>query len=66
VDLTLNGRRRTVGEALTVGGLVDTEVRERRGVAVAVDGEVVPRADWDTTFLTADARVELVGATQGG
>ena len=38
----------------------------RRGVAIAVDGEVVPRAEWATTSLPADARVEVVQAIQGG
>jgi sulfur carrier protein len=36
------------------------------GVAVAVDGEVVPRAQWDTFLLEEDARVEVLSAMQGG
>jgi len=39
---------------------------DARGVAVAVDGEVVPRAAWDTFVLAADARVEVLTAMQGG
>ena len=38
----------------------------RRGVAVAVDGEVVPRARWESFALGADARVEVLTAMQGG
>ena len=37
-----------------------------RGVAVAVDGEVVPRAQWETFRLAEDARVEVLTAMQGG
>jgi sulfur carrier protein len=37
-----------------------------RGVAVAVDGEVVPRAAWETFVLPPDARVEVLTAMQGG
>lgn len=37
-----------------------------RGVAVAVDGEVVPRTSWETFPLPADARVEVLTAMQGG
>jgi sulfur carrier protein len=40
--------------------------REVRGVAVAVDGEVVPRSDWETFALPEDARVEVLTAMQGG
>jgi sulfur carrier protein len=37
-----------------------------RGVAVAVDGEVVPRSRWQEVRLSEGARVEVVGAMQGG
>ena len=36
------------------------------GVAVAVDGEVVPRAAWESFALPADARIEVLTAMQGG
>jgi sulfur carrier protein len=39
---------------------------EARGVAVAVDGEVVPRAVWDSFALGDGARVEVLTALQGG
>ena len=39
---------------------------ERRGVAVAVDGEVVPRSEWDATELADGQRIEVVRAVQGG
>jgi sulfur carrier protein len=37
-----------------------------RGVAVALDGEVLPRATWGAQTLQDGARVEVVGAIQGG
>ncbi|HST55920.1 MAG TPA: sulfur carrier protein ThiS [Solirubrobacteraceae bacterium] len=37
-----------------------------RGVAIAVDGAVVPRADWPTFELPEHARVEILTAMQGG
>jgi sulfur carrier protein len=52
----------TVAEVLARLGLqVDA-----RGVAVAVDGEVVPRAAWGSFAVGADARVEVLTAMQGG
>lgn len=39
---------------------------DAKGVAVAVDGEVVPRARWETFALAEDARVEVLTAMQGG
>ena len=37
-----------------------------RGVAVAVDAEVVPRGAWTVTELHDGARVEVLRAIQGG
>ena len=37
-----------------------------RGVAVAVDAEVVPRGQWSKTQLHEGARVEILRAIQGG
>jgi len=39
---------------------------DARGVAVAVDGEVVPRAGWESRVLSDDARIEVLTAMQGG
>lgn len=64
--ITVNGRPRELDGPRTVGALVDREVADRRGVAVAVDGEVVPRAEWDERELGDGVAVEIVGAVQGG
>jgi len=37
-----------------------------RGVAVALDATVVARSAWTTTVVADGARVEVVGAVQGG
>ena len=64
----LNGERRELPGNATV----ETAVREAggdrggRGVAVAVDGEVVPRGAWDETRLRDGQEVEVVRAVQGG
>ena len=52
----------TVAELLLGMGL-DVDAR---GIAVAVDGEVVPRASWGSFALEQDARVEVLTAMQGG
>ena len=59
VELEAEATVATAVERLGAGG-------ERRGVAVAVDGEVVPRSAWEQTPLGEGQRVEVVGAIQGG
>jgi sulfur carrier protein len=39
---------------------------DRRGVAVAVDGEVIPRGELDRMRLSEGQSVEIVAAIQGG
>ncbi|MBV9808499.1 MAG: sulfur carrier protein ThiS, partial [Solirubrobacterales bacterium] len=66
--VTVNGVVRELPEGSTVAGVVasSSDGPQGRGLAVAVDGAVVPRAQWGQTVLTAGATVELVVAVQGG
>jgi sulfur carrier protein len=66
VNIRVNGRACTIDGPTTVGALVDDEVTDRRGVAVAIDGEVLPRTRWDGTEVTDGMRLEILGAVQGG
>ena len=65
--IVLNGEPRERDGATIVELLADLGVEERaRGVAVAVDGEVVPRAQWPSHRVDAGDRVEVLSAMQGG
>jgi sulfur carrier protein len=62
----VNGSPADVEPGTTVAELVRTLDAPDRGVAVAVDGEVVPRGEWAATAVADEARVEVVMAVQGG
>ena len=64
--VTVNGESRTLSEGSTVRALVRELDLSAEGVAVAVDGEVVPGSGWDDTLLSAGAEVDLLTAVQGG
>jgi sulfur carrier protein len=66
--IMLNGEQRDLGERASVRDavLATGATGEGRGVAVALDGEVVPRGRWDEQALAEGARVEVVQAVQGG
>jgi sulfur carrier protein len=68
MTIELNGERVDLRDGARVGDAVARTGSdpERRGLAVAVDGEVVPRSEWDRTQLLPGQRVEVVGAIQGG
>jgi sulfur carrier protein len=63
----VNGEPREREGATIEELLADLGVEIRaRGVAVAVDGEVVPRAEWGDRRITEGQRVEALSAMQGG
>jgi sulfur carrier protein len=66
--IVLNGERTEVTAGATVTAVLARlgVGVDARGVAVAVDGEVVPRGAWETFALAEDARVEVLSAMQGG
>ena len=66
-ELWINGEARPWTQT-TVTELLRREVTDpgRRGVAVAVNGRVVPRQDWATTDLAPNDRVEIVKPFVGG
>jgi sulfur carrier protein len=66
--IKLNGSDCELGSGETVAAILHLlELPlDARGVAVAVDGEVVPRAQWQSFALREDARVEVLTAMQGG
>ena len=66
MQITLNGNAQAVTDDCSVAELVAQVSERTSGIAVAVNGEVVPRGSWSDTVLAAGDRVELVTAVQGG
>jgi sulfur carrier protein len=66
--VTLNGEARRLPDPPTVRTAVREAgvAEEGRGVAVAVDGEVVPRRQWEGLELREGQQVEVLQAVQGG
>jgi len=68
VRIELNGEVRELADAATVADAARAAGAEGdcRGVAVALDGEVVPRGEWEATALREGQKVEVLAAIQGG
>lgn len=78
ITIQLNGETRSVQAGTTLHALVQDVVGRRLrtdgspedggrlGVAAAVSGTVVRRAEWRATELPSGARVDVVTAAQGG
>jgi sulfur carrier protein len=68
VRVLLNGETAELADGATVQAAVESLdlPAAGRGVAVAVDAEVVPRTEWESHELKEGARVEVLRAIQGG
>ena len=67
MTVSVNGERRELSDGATVADVMDALVEHaHRGVAVALDGEVVPRSAWPMTPLQDGHHIEVLRAVQGG
>ena len=68
MTIWLNGHASDFAAGTTLADAVDTLAAplDGRGIAAAVDGEVVPRDQWKDTELADGQRIEDVQAVQGG
>ena len=67
LGIVLNGQPHGLDGPTTLRALMEAQgLAERKGVAAAVNGEVVPRAAWDARQLAERDRVLVIRATQGG
>jgi sulfur carrier protein len=67
ITFRVNDEPRTLAGGTTLADLVrDLGFDGRKGVAVAVNNSVVPRASWPTHLLAGGDRVLVIRAAQGG
>lgn len=64
--LTVNGKPRQIDREMTVPEFLEAHGIDRRLVAVAVNGEVVPRDRYEVTVLREGDVVEVVRMVGGG
>ena len=66
MTVQLNGVPTEVDAGATLADVLAAHGVPERGVAVAVAGEVVPRAAWSSTELRDGVVLEVLTAVQGG
>jgi sulfur carrier protein len=65
--IQLNGKTTAIEAATVIALIEELNIKGApRGIAVAVNGAVVPRASWPARNLAAGDEIEIVRAAQGG
>jgi sulfur carrier protein len=68
MELVINGEHRQLSDVHTLDeviGRLDLAGQER-GVAVALNDQVVPKSEWEEKKLSPGDRIEVIRAVQGG
>jgi sulfur carrier protein len=67
MEITVNNSSREVTEHCTLHELVCSHLGDKqKGVAVAVNGSVIPKAHWERHLLQSRDNILIIKATQGG
>lgn len=66
MNVNVNGATRQLTAEASVADAVAALTTAPKGVAVALNGEVVPRGEWPATPLSDGDRIEVLTASQGG
>lgn len=67
MEIIINGVKQTVEENSTLQSIVVSQLGDKlKGVAVAVNNQVVPQSSWDVTSLNSNDSILIIKATQGG
>ncbi len=66
--MTVSVNNQTVETATMSLGqlLVQLTLADKKGIAVAVDNAIVPRAAWEQFALSGNEKITVLQATQGG
>lgn len=67
MELIINSEPATFEKQLTVEQLILRQFKELpKGIAIAVNQQVVPRDEWKTFQLNSGNNILIIKATQGG
>ena len=67
MQIIFNNQHKEIKDKSPVQHLLDEWLGEKqKGIAVAVNGEVIPKINWATHLLHSNDEVLLIKATQGG
>lgn len=64
--VVINGAADAAAVGRTIAEVLVDVAGSLRGSAIVVDGEVVPRGEWQTYRLRPGQQVEVITAVQGG
>lgn len=67
MKIILNNQAIDMEEAISLQQLMDQQLgQKQKGIAVAIDGQVIPKSQWSKTEIKNNQSILIIKATQGG
>lgn len=66
IEIRVNGEPRSISRGSTVTVLLETVGVLGQGIAIAINGEVVPRSMWQYHYIDEHDKIEILAIAQGG
>ena len=67
MNIYVNSKQQEVPtEAKITDALQSLNITSQKGIAIAINNNVIPKAEWEHHVLKANDQVTLIKATQGG
>ena len=67
MNIYINSKLHEVPGAASIAAALDSlTLVSQKGIAIAINNNVVPRGEWETYVLSEEDKVTLIKATQGG
>lgn len=62
----LNDEARDLQGEKNLEEILTSELESTKGIAIAINGTLVPRSSWQETIISENTRILVVTAAQGG
>jgi len=66
MTISVNNQQKNIQDTGSLQDLLASMNITSKGIAIALNDEVVSKCDWKNTFLKEEDRITIIQATQGG
>ena len=66
ITIKVNNQPKEIPENSSVASLLQTLEQPEKGIAVAINQQIITKTDWDTKAVTNGDDILIIQATQGG
>jgi sulfur carrier protein len=66
MKIEINGKPEEILEKTNLKKLIDSKLKDTKGVAIAINDVVIPKVQWPEKHLESNDKVLFIKATQGG